>query len=130
MGPIGLTERKGGADVPAFADPGRMEYLASLYSELGTSRAVQTQIERKGTLPPGAYNVAPLTTPDGRALPLIEVMGMSERPSNAVLYSNRVANGLRRYIRLKPKGQQPCSQPNESSFRWKHEQKPRRCSRA
>ena len=53
-GRSGLTERRGGVDVPRFADPGRMEYLASLYSELArTSRAVQAQIERKGRLPRG-----------------------------------------------------------------------------
>ena len=97
----GLTERRGGEDVPRFADPGRMEYLASLYSELArNSRAVQIQITRGGTLPPEAYHVAPVMTPDGRTLPLIEVLGISESPSRAVLFSNRVADGLRRYVRL------------------------------
>jgi hypothetical protein len=100
-GRSGLTERVDGADVPVYADPGRMEYLATLYSELAMdSRAVQAQIERKGKLPPGAYTVAPATASDGRALPLIEVMGLSESPAHAVVYANRVADGLRRYIRL------------------------------
>jgi hypothetical protein len=91
----------GTVEIQRFADPGRMEYLASLYSELArTSRAVQAQIERAGKLPPGAYQVTPLTAPDGRALPLIEVMGVSQTPSQAVVFSNRVADGLRRYVRL------------------------------
>jgi hypothetical protein len=100
-GRSGLTERRDGVDVPVFADPGRMEYLASLYSELArNSRAVVAQIERGGKLPQGAYNVAPVTAPDGRALPIIEVIGLSESPADAVIFSNRVAEGLRRYIHL------------------------------
>lgn len=100
-GRSGLTERVRGVDTPVYADPGRMEYLASLYSELALkSRAVQAQIEREGELPPDAYSVAPGAAPDGRALPLIEVMGLSESPAKAVLFANRVADGLRRFIRL------------------------------
>jgi hypothetical protein len=101
-----LTQSAKGSDggtveVQRFADPGRMEYLASLYSELArTSNAVRVQIERAGKLPPGGYQVTPLTAPDGRALPLIEVMGVSQSPPEAVLFSNRVADGLRRYVLL------------------------------
>jgi hypothetical protein len=100
-GRSGLTERKGGEDVPRYADPGRMEYLANLYSELAmNSQTVQIQIARGGKLPRGAYRVAPTTMPDGRTLPLIEVMGISKSPSQAVSFSNRVANALRRYVLL------------------------------
>jgi hypothetical protein len=96
-----LNELRDGVDVPRFADPGRMEYLASLYSELAqTSRAVQAQIDRGGKLPPGSYTVAPVTALDGRPLPLIEVTGMSTLPAQAVSFANRVAEGLRRYVVL------------------------------
>ena len=95
----GLTERKGGVDVPRYADPGRMEYLAALYSELAqTSRAVQALIDRGGKVPRTAYGVAPILAADGHTQPLIEVVGLSHSPSQAVAFSNRVADGLRRYV--------------------------------
>jgi hypothetical protein len=97
-----LSEVAGGVEGPRFGDPGRMEYLASLYSTLAqTSRTVQAEIERQGKLPPGAYTVTPVkSNADLRPLPLIEVLGMSPWPEQAVLFANQVADGLRRYVRL------------------------------
>jgi hypothetical protein len=97
----GLSELKNGVDVPRFADPGRMEYLASLYSELAsTSRAVQAQIDRQGQVPRDSYTVTPVPALDGHPLPLIEVVGISTSPAQAVSFSNRVAQGLGRYVLL------------------------------
>jgi hypothetical protein len=104
-GRSGLTERATGPDgtpieLTRFADPGRMEYLARLYAELARSRTVRTVIERDGKLPPNAYDVVPLKGPDGGALPLIEVVGKSASREEAISFSTRVAEGLRRFVTL------------------------------
>jgi capsular polysaccharide biosynthesis protein len=86
------------------ADAARMEYLAGLYAELAKSETVRAVIETDGSklpLPPESYDVKQLITPlSGRALPIIEVVGMSTSAGGAIANANRVASGLQRYIRV------------------------------
>lgn len=102
-----LTEyvraRGAGADepaVPRFADPARMEYLASLYSELALSDEVGRIVRRDGfrLRDKEEYQAVPLTARDGRPLPIIEVSGTSESRERAVVIANRTASALQSYV--------------------------------
>jgi hypothetical protein len=86
--------------VARFAEPSRMEYLASLYSELARSDSVRSLITRGNgnKLQVGEdYTVVPLA-PDGRPLPLIEITGTSGSPTRAVSLANRAALALQTYV--------------------------------
>jgi hypothetical protein len=88
--------------VPRFADPSRMEYLASLYAELALSDSVRRSVERSGFLRENdedeEYSARPLLATEEDALPLIEIAGVSRSQSRAVELANTAALALRRYV--------------------------------
>jgi hypothetical protein len=106
LGRSTLTETETDAEgmpveVERFAEQGRMEYLASIYTELARSRAVRRAIDPGERLPAGAYEVIQLKGLDGATLPLLAVVGTSRSPELAISLSNRAAEGLRRYVHLR-----------------------------
>jgi hypothetical protein len=106
LGRSTLTETETDAEgmpveVERFAEQGRMEYLASIYTELARSRAVRREIDPGGKLSPDAYEVIQLKGLDGATLPLLAVVGKSRSPDVAISLSNRAAQGLRRYVHLR-----------------------------
>lgn len=94
-----IRVRGANSTVPRFADPSRMEYLASLYSELAMSDVVRTIAFGERRLPDtDGYEVTALKAPDGRPMPLIEVAGTSVSSERAVNIANRVAGALQAYV--------------------------------
>jgi capsular polysaccharide biosynthesis protein len=94
-----IRVRGANSAVPRFADPSRMEYLASLYSELAMSDAVRRIAFGNRELPSSDdYEVVALKAPDGRPMPLIEVAGLSSSAERAVAIANRVAGALQTFV--------------------------------
>jgi hypothetical protein len=81
--PSGVENDGGSQRDEAVVEPGRLEYLAALYTEFTRS---EESYEAQGLFS------------EGRALPLIRLRGFSESSERAVAIVNRAATALRDYV--------------------------------
>lgn len=89
----------GGLPTPKFADPSRMEYLASYYARIAESDAIVNRVKRSFDTTKAKWAATPLTGADGRALPFIEIGALEMSPANAVALANSVSRALRESLR-------------------------------
>ena len=85
----------GGPPAPKFADPSRMEYLASYYARTAESDAIVKRVKRSFDTTKAKWGATPLTGADGRALPFIEIGALEMSPAKAVALANAVSLALR-----------------------------------
>jgi hypothetical protein len=88
----------GGPPTPKFADPSRMEYLASLYARKADSDEIVQRVKRSFDTTNAKWGATPLTGADGRALPFIEIGALEMSPAKAVALANAVSLALRELI--------------------------------
>jgi hypothetical protein len=80
-----------------YADPGRLSYLATFYSQLARSDEVRREIASKGAR--GAVSAAPLTDASGRnALPFITITGAATSATDAITTAQIATRTLISYI--------------------------------
>ena len=88
--------------VPRFADPTRMEYLATVYAKFASGDAVVSAATRGGVAPD--YQVDVLLSPEGTSLPLLQVTGFGATPAEATAVTNRVTDAFQTYITRRQSG--------------------------
>jgi capsular polysaccharide biosynthesis protein len=88
----------GGPPASKFADPSRMEYLASYYARVAESDAIVRRVKRSFDTTTAKWGATPLTGADARALPFIEIGALETSPAKAVALANTVSLALRESI--------------------------------
>ena len=85
----------GGPPVAKFADPSRMEYLASLYARKAEGDEIVQRVKRSFDMTKAKWAATPVTGADSRALPLIEIGALEMSPAKAIALANAVSKALR-----------------------------------
>lgn len=86
---------EGGPPVSKFADPSRMEYLASLYARKAESDEIVQHVKRSFDTTKAKWGATPVTGADSRALPLVEIGALEMSPAKAIALANAVSKALR-----------------------------------
>jgi capsular polysaccharide biosynthesis protein len=87
-----------GPPTSKFADPSRMEYLASLYARRADSDEIVQSVKRSHDTTNAKWGAIPLTGADGRALPFIEIGALELSPAKAITLANAVSSALRNLV--------------------------------
>ena len=117
---------EGGPPVSKFADPSRMEYLASLYARKAESDEIVQHVKRSFDTTKAKWGATPVTGADSRALPLVEIGALEMSPAKAIALANAVSKALLNRSRASRGG--PASQAKTASScgRSKGPTRPRR----
>lgn len=84
--------------VPRFADPGRFQQLALLYSHLVESDQVRALVARTGAIR-GFYEGTPVPSADGNSiLPVVRIRAVSSSPAEAISLARRATDSFRRFL--------------------------------
>ena len=101
-----------GVTTSAYADPGRLAFLASVYAQLATSDAVRAVMLKDGPLRGKFDAVAGFDERNGAYQPYVYVTATATEPAWAVQLANRAAMNIRNVVRAQqvsadiPEGQQ------------------------